>query len=308
MRSKKRKKQEQEQEHEDLGRWLVSYADFITLLFAFFVTMYAISRVDSAKLGSAVESLQRALGSVIAVQNPQHNPGVFVVNLPQRVHITPIEGGKGYPSKSEIENFEKLIQEIKTNMKGLSQYGNQKRADLGKGDTGSELQDMGNDLRSLSEDQIRFIIEKRGLVIRVSERLFFESGDASIRPEFIPMLNVLAKAFENIPNHIRVEGHTDSVPINTPKFPSNWELSTARATTIVRYLLANYSLRQERLSATGYAEFHPIESNRTREGRLQNRRVDFVVMSNREMEDEPQAFPPVVKPSEKTVPSTQDPV
>jgi chemotaxis protein MotB len=306
MRSKKRKKQEQE--HEDLGRWLVSYADFITLLFAFFVTMYAISRVDTAKLGSAVESLQRALGSVIAVQNPQRSPGVFVANLPQRVHITPIEGGKGYPSKSEIENFEKLINEIKTNMKGLSQYGNPKNCDLGKGGTGNELQGMGNDLRSLSEDQIKFIIEKRGLVIRVSERLFFESGDASIRPEFIPMLNVLAKAFENIPNHVRVEGHTDSVPINTPKFPSNWELSTARATTIVRHLLANYSLRQERLSATGYAEFHPIESNRTRAGRLQNRRVDFVVMSNREMEDEPQTFPPAVKPSEKMETSPQDPV
>ena len=137
---------------------------------------------------------------------------------------------------------------------------------------------MGNDLKSLTGDQIKFIIEKRGLVIRVSERLFFESGDASIRPEFIPMLNVLAKAFENIPNHIRIEGHTDSVPINTPKFPSNWELSTARATTIIRYLLANFTLKQERLSATGYAEFHPIESNRTPEGRLQNRRVDFVVI------------------------------
>ncbi len=304
MRARKKKKREEE--HENLERWLVSYADFITLLFAFFVTMYAISRVDTAKLGSAVESLQRALGSVISVQNTQRNPGVFVANLPQRLHITPIEGGKGYPSKAEIENFEKLIREIKTNMKGLPQYGpeNQKRGGLGKG----EFQEAGSDAKALSEDQIKYIIEKRGLVIRVSERLFFESGDASIRRDFTPMLNVLARAFENVPNHIRIEGHTDSVPINTPKFPSNWELSTARATTIVRYLLANFDLKQERLSATGYAEFHPIETNRTPEGRLQNRRVDFVVMSNREMEDEPQAFTPGVKPAEKTEPATQDPV
>jgi len=303
MRSKKRKKHEEE--HENMDRWLVSYADFITLLFAFFVTMYAISRVDGEKLGSAVQSLQRALGSVIAVQSTQRNPGVFVANLPQRLQITPIDGGKGYPSRSEIENFEKLVKEIQTKMQGLSQQGkgNQKAGDLGKG-----LEDTGSDFRSLNADQIKFIIEKRGLVIRVSERLFFESGDASIRSDFTPMLNVLAKAFENVPNHIRIEGHTDSVPINTPKFPSNWELSTARATTIVRYLLGNFNLKHERLSATGYAEFHPIESNRTSEGRLQNRRVDFVVMSNKEMEDEPQGPSPLVKPSEKMEPSTQDPV
>jgi len=301
MRTKKKKKRDEE--HENLERWLVSYADFITLMFAFFVTMYAISRVDTAKLGSAVESLQRALGSVIAVQNTQRSPGVFVANLPQRLHITPIEGGKGYPSKAEIENFEKLIKEIKTNMKGLSQYGpeGQKRGSLGK-------EHAGSDEKALSEDQIKYIIEKRGLVIRISERLFFESGDASIRRDFVPMLNVLARAFENVPNHIRIEGHTDSVPINTPKFPSNWELSTARATTIVRYLLANFDLKQERMSATGYAEFHPIETNRTPEGRLQNRRVDFVVMSNREMEDEPQAFSPNAKPPEKMEASPQDPV
>ena len=328
MRTKKRKKHEEE--HENAERWLVSYADFITLLFAFFVTMYAISRVDGQKLGSAVQSLQRALGSVIAVQSTQRNPGVFPANMPQRLQITPIDGGKGYPSKGEIENFEKLVKEIQTKMQGLSQQGkgNQKRGDLGKGDIAKGdigkgdlsrgdigrgdaekgLEAMGNDLKSLSGDQIKFIIEKRGLVIRVSERLFFESGDASIRPDFIPMLNVLAKAFENVPNHIRIEGHTDSVPINTPKFPSNWELSTARATTIIRYLLANFKLKQERLSATGYAEFHPIESNRTSEGRLQNRRVDFVVLSNKEMEDEPQGPSPLVKPSEKMEPSTQDPV
>jgi chemotaxis protein MotB len=323
MAGKKRKKHEEEQENNE--RWLVSYADFITLLFAFFVTMYAISRVDGQKLGSAVESLQRALGSVVAVQSTQRNPGVFPANMPQRLQITPIDGGKGYPSKEEIENFEKLVKGIQTKMQGLSQQGKGKekigdigkgdiakgdigKGDIAKGDTGKGLEAVGNDLKSLTGDQIKFIIEKRGLVIRVSDRLFFESGDASIRPDFIPMLNVLVKAFENIPNHIRIEGHTDSVPINTSKFPSNWELSTARATTIIRYFLANFNLKQERLSATGYAEFHPIESNRAPEGRLQNRRVDFVVLSNKEMDDEPQAPSPFVKPSEKVEPSTQDPV
>ena len=141
-------------------------------------------------------------------------------------------------------------------------------------------------------NQIKIIIEKRGLVIRISERLFFDSGDASIRREFIPVLDMLARTLEKVPNHIRIEGHTDSVPINTPRFPSNWELSTARATAIVRYLLTNFEYGAERLSATGYAEFHPIESNKTPEGRLQNRRVDFVILSDKEMESEPQAEEP----------------
>jgi len=306
---KKRKKHEEE--HENMERWLVSYADFITLLFAFFVTMYAISRVDGKKLGSAVESLQRALGSVISIQTSQRNPGVFPANMPLRPHITAIEGdSRGGPSKTEIAGFEKLAKEIHTKIQGLSQQGkgNQKlgdvgkgdlakgdigrgdlaRGDIGKGDMGKGIEGKGNDLKSMTGDEIKFIIEKRGLVIRVSERLFFESGDASIRPEFIPMLDILAKAFENIPNQIRIEGHTDSVPINTPKFPSNWELATARATTIIRYLLSNFNLSPETLSAVGYAEFRPVDTNKTPEGRLQNRRVDFVVMSMKEMESEPQ--------------------
>jgi len=363
MRSKKRKKHEEE--HENMERWLVSYADFITLLFAFFVTMYAISRVDGKKLGSAVESLQRALGSVIAVQTTQRNPGVFPAGMPPRVHIVPIDGGKGYPSKGEIENFEKLVKEIQAKMQGLSSQGKGNggkgdlakgdlgkgdvangdigkgdvakgevgkgdvangdigkgniakgdigRGDIGKGDVGKGNVAKGNlgngnDLKSMAGDQIKFIVEKRGLVIRVSENLFFESGDASIRPQFIPMLNVLARSFENIPNHIRIEGHTDSIPINTSRFPSNWELSTARATTIIRYLLSNFNLEHERLSATGYAEFRPIESNKTPEGRLQNRRVDFVILSNREMEDEPEGSPPAVKQPDKIKSSAQDPV
>jgi outer membrane protein OmpA-like peptidoglycan-associated protein len=135
--------------------------------------------------------------------------------------------------------------------------------------------------------QIKFLIDKRGLVMRVPESFFFDSGQASLRPEVIPIINVLGKSLAKIPNHIRIEGHTDSVPIRTPQFPSNWELSTARATTIVRYLLTHFQFNPHRLSATGYAEFHPIAPNTTPEGRLQNRRVDMVILSSGEAETEP---------------------
>ena len=123
--------------------------------------------------------------------------------------------------------------------------------------------------------------------MRVPESFFFDSGQASLRPEVIPIINVLGKSLAKIPNHIRIEGHTDSVPIRTPQFPSNWELSTARATTIVRYLLTHFQFHPHRLSATGYAEFHPIAPNTTADGRLQNRRVDMVILSTGEAETEP---------------------
>jgi chemotaxis protein MotB len=265
-----RKRKKNEEEHESSERWLVSYADFITLLFAFFVTMYAISRVDGKKMGSAVESLQRALGSAISVQMTQRDGGVFLNTQSAAPSVVPVQGGKGHALNAEKETFEKVVKEIKKGVDRLS--------------TGAK--DL-NGLK-LKTDQIKFILEKRGLVIRVSEHLFFDSGHASIRPEFIPMLNVLASAMEGIPNQIRIEGHTDNVPINTSQFPSNWELSTARATTVLRHLLTRFQFSPERLSAVGYAEFRPVDSNDTSETRLQNRRVDFVILSSKEMESEPQ--------------------
>jgi chemotaxis protein MotB len=274
-----RRKKKREEEHENNERWLVSYADFITLLFAFFVTMYSVSRVDGKKMGSAVESLQRALGSVIAVQTTQREPGVFHVNrTPSMVNITPIQGAKGRLS-GEKENFEKLAQEIKKEVDSLPKAKAENTAP--------------------NPNQITFLFEKRGMVIRVSEHLFFKSGDASILPEFSPILDILGRTLEQVPNHIRIEGHTDSIPIHTPKFPSNWELSTARATNVLRYLLTHFHFSPENLSATGYAEFHPIDSNNTSEGRFQNRRVDLVILNSKEMEAEPPAGSSFPSPQEK---------
>jgi chemotaxis protein MotB len=278
----KKKKHEEEQENHE--RWLVSYADFITLLFAFFVTMYSISRVDGKKLGSAVESLQRALGSVVSIQTYQREPGILPsVNTLIPYNISPIEG---IPPTAEARAFEKLAKEIKEGVDKISkgEKGGINSDKEGKGGMNPDKGEKGG----RNSEQIKFILEKRGLVIRISEHVFFKSGDASILPEFTPILDVVANSVKKIPNHIRIEGHTDSVPIKTAKFPSNWELSTARATSIVRYLLTNFEFAPARLSAAGYGEYYPIESNKTPEGRLQNRRVDFVILSTKEMESEPQ--------------------
>ena len=260
-----KKKKKREEEEENLERWLVSYADFITLLFAFFVTMYSISRVDENKMGSVVESLQRALGSTIFWQeNKKQDPGVFQTSeKPIDVAIVPLSADKGQGR----EDFETLAAEIKKNMEeGQSNNGVQAGVDL---------------------SQLKFIFDKRGLILRFSERFFFDSGDASIRPDIAPMLHIIAQSLEKIPNHIRIEGHTDSIPIRTARFPSNWELSTARATSIVHYLLTHHQFEPTRLSAAGYGEFRPIAPNDSGEGRAQNRRVDIVILSGRERENEP---------------------
>jgi chemotaxis protein MotB len=261
-----RKRKKHEEEHENLERWLVSYADFITLLFAFFVTMYAISRVDEQKLGSAVESLQRALGSLIPVQISQRESGAFT-NKTVSFNPTIIGNVEGQIKTSETESFRRLAEEIQKEVEKLT-------GGVGKNNPPTD-------------SQIQYIIDKRGLVIRVPEAFFFKSGEASIRQEFTPLLTALGKSLTKIPNHIRIEGHTDSVPINTSQFPSNWELSTARATSIVRFLLAYHSLNPSKISATGYGEFRPIAPNKSVDGRMQNRRVDVVVLSTKEGETEP---------------------
>jgi chemotaxis protein MotB len=261
-----RRKRPREEEHENSERWLVSYADFITLLFAFFVTMYAISRVDERKLGSVVDSLQRALGSTMFVQASPLDPGIF--HSTSKPFDVALVSAAEKAQAGVKEDFEKLAADIKKKMEeGIKNTGGQEEVSL---------------------TQLKFIIDKRGLVLRFSERFFFHSGDASIRPEVIPMLNALAQSLEKIPNQIRIEGHTDSVPICTPRFPSNWELSTARATSIIRHFLTHFQFEPNQLSAAGYGEFRPIASNQNADGRTQNRRVDIVILSAKEKETEPE--------------------
>ncbi len=254
-------KKKKPEEHENLERWLVSYADFITLLFAFFVTMYASSRVDEQKMGSAVESLQRALGAVIAVPVPSRQAGVFHdFSNPVQVTIVPIDA----PHSKEVD---KLAQDLKKKIEGPQGKGGKK--------AGAQAY------------QVSFILQERGLVIRVSDQFFFHTGEAAIRPDVLPFLKVLGQTLQGMDNSIRIEGHTDNVPINTVQFPSNWELSTARATTIIRYFITNFQFDPQKLSAAGYGEYRPVAANDTSEGRDQNRRVDVVILNSQEKKNEP---------------------
>ncbi len=156
----------------------------------------------------------------------------------------------------------------------------------GAGEAKKSLGVLKKEIESLVEPEVlkgrvRTRLDSRGLIVSLGEVGFFDSGSDEIKPEGRALLDTLAASLTGLDNQIRIEGHTDNVPIQTARFPSNWELSTARATTIVSYLMTRFRVSPDRLSAAGYAEFRPTASNNTTDGRARNRRVDIVVMDPR---------------------------
>lgn len=238
--------------HVSHDRWLVSYADFITLLFAFFVVLYAFAKEDQRKqvqVSTAIDSAFHALGlfpSSSKAPRDQKNAGsTDDAAMPMNIVM-----GEDVLSPAKVRDDLKQIQ------KDLTQRLSNQVA------THTVSIQMGRD----------------GLVISLREAGFFNSGSATPKPETVETLREIAERLSQTPYDLRVEGHTDNIPIHTGEFDSNWELSTARATHIARMLLELHALPAERLAAAGYAEFHPVAPNSTPEGRSENRRVDLVVL------------------------------
>lgn len=264
--------------HVNHERWLVSYADFITLLFAFFVVLYASAQVDQRKVGKLALAIQAAFQELGAF------PG-YVAQYPLNANealplatLKPTEKQKSIPVPntgtpidavwSDESNLAVLQQELQQALQG-----------------------------EISEHLVALHRENEGLVISLREFGFFDSGSASLKPSALPALDRIASILSVRTCRLRIEGHTDNVPIHTPQIATNWELSTARATELVRLLVLRYSFAPERLSAAGYAQYHPIASNETSQGRSQNRRVDLVIL----------AGPPLRTPAVAPVPSKPSP-
>lgn len=213
-------------------RWLVSYADFITLLFAFFVVMYSAARLDKRRAGQLVTAIQTAF-----LQRG---------SLPPR----PSDAGGTLAGESNTagdEDQSALRSQIEHTFT-------------------TEIANGGLAVRDSAE----------GLVISLREVGFFDTGSDKIKASSVRAFAQLADILQQDGSFIRIEGHTDNVPIHNPRFSSNWDLSTARATATIR-LLIHDGLKPERMAASGYAEYHPIAGNQTPEGRAMNRRVDIVV-------------------------------
>jgi chemotaxis protein MotB len=237
-------KKKKHEEHENHERWLVSYADFITLLFAFFVVMYSVSSVNEGKLRAAADAISQAFNPLVNLSaSPVRIDPKITSQLPNV--ITP--------------DF-KVYQKIKEALE-----------EAGEGLTG----------------KVEVSVEKRGIVIRVAETVIFDTGKAEIREDALDVLGKVGGILADLDNQVRVEGHTDNVPIKTARYPSNWELSTDRASTIVRHFIDRVKMEPSRLSAGGYAEYRPVDGNGSPEGRARNRRVDIVILNEQEAALEP---------------------
>lgn len=257
----RRKKHEEHVNHE---RWLVSYADFITLLFAFFVVMFASSQVDKRKVGKVALAIQVAFQEM----------GIFEVSNTQ----APLSVSEPMPY-SQVQ----MVENVERSSAVGPTLNPTSGAPGAAGGNSARLQaELEKQLApELQRKEINVHRSREGLVISLREIGFFESGSAQLRPGSQETLKKIAGVLQGRAEFMRIEGHTDSIPIHTARFASNWELSTARATEIIRLFITEYGFAPENLAAAGYAEYHPVAPNDTPQNRAQNRRVDVVVLSLR---------------------------
>jgi len=252
----RRKKKHAHVSHE---RWLVSYADFITLLFAFFVVLYSTSQMDKKKLVRVSAAIQGAFQQL----------GVFA--------------GSTQGSEVRIEAAPAGFGQVNSLDSGLM-TDSMHNTGAGSGGQGLDLVKLKKDLEEALGDQIkRHEIDMRvtpeGLVVSLSEVGFFNSGDAELLADGQSTLTRIAQILNDKGFMVRVEGHTDDMPIHNARFRSNWELSTARATQVVSLLVERHGFDPRQISAAGYSQYRPVASNDTEEGRKMNRRVDLVIVA-----------------------------
>ncbi len=250
--------------HENHERWLVSYADFITLLFAFFVVMFATSHTDKAHAKAVSEAIKKALDhgalqtQLAAVlgnsadkpekgKTVQHGPGGVRTKLVQK-ESNPLEAA---PLTSAMKVLTDNLHE------------------------------------EIAAGNIHLKLEARGLVIGLQTAAFFPSGGDGVAADAYPSIAKLAAVLNKVPNALRLEGHTDSIPISTARFQSNWELSAARGIAMLRLLSGKYGVDSQRMAVVGYADNAAVDSDATEQGRERNRRVDIVIVSDFGMRAEP---------------------
>ncbi|ADE10801.1 flagellar motor protein MotD [Sideroxydans lithotrophicus] len=235
-------------EHDNHERWMVSYADFITLLFAFFVVMYGISSVNEGKYKVFSVSVNQAFGA-----NGKAGEG-------NAIHL----------SEQEMY-FKSLVDRRNARLAEIQRKQNESMQNLAKDLNASMASFVKNGQMNVSQTG-------RGVELEINASALFKQGEADIEPEALKTLADAAKVLAGNDFAIEVEGHTDNLPISTPKFPSNWELSSARASSVVR-LFIDQGITAKRLKAVGSADNQPVDSNDTPEGRARNRRVTITVLN-----------------------------
>ena len=253
----RKKEPEKPANHE---RWLVSYGDLLTLLFAVFVTLYAMSQADKKKVEEVSASIQQAFNVVNVGSGAARRPAIIdngktalIPELTSRPVAPPVRTpgttrGKTLAGENDFRAMKATIDAYL--------------------------------LKTGGRDKVSVTIGQRGLVVSLKEAGFFDSGSAVLKGGSAELLGVIADVFQSYTNRCRVEGHTDDVPIGGGRFASNWDLSAARATGLVKELVRSYGVEPSRISATGYGEYQPLADNTSAVGRAKNRRVDIVIMSS----------------------------
>ncbi|HWQ42723.1 MAG TPA: flagellar motor protein MotB [Desulfosporosinus sp.] len=283
------RKREHEADKENGERWMLTYLDLITLLMIFFVVLYSMSKVDAQKFQAVAESLNKALGGgtpakMELASNPS-GPSLFEAGTPSSQATVP---GKGTDPNNTTytdpaaSSANKNTTQGNTDAENLSI--NKIKAKLDKFAVDNNIQTT-----------LVSSIEERGLVVSIQETLLFESGSAVITAQSRDILDKISTVLAPEPNQLKVEGHTDNLPIHTAQFPSNWELSVIRATNVVQILQSD-GITPDRLSAAGYGEYRPISSNNTDAGRGKNRRIDLIVLRSKYDLTEPSNQTPVATP------------
>ncbi len=243
------------EEHENLERWLVSYADFITLLFAFFVVMYAISSINEGKYRVLSDTLTSAFKTV-----------------PKTVRPVQV-GNEGMSGDPPLRPNEQAQPGVRSTLDLLQRTARDNALT-------QIADDFEQALAPLIEDAlINVTRDDLWVEIEINTSILFASGVAELEVEAIPVLARIAAILKRYPNYIQVEGFTDNLPINTVVFPSNWELSAARAASVV-HVFMNNGVEPERMAAIGYGEYRPVADNATVEGRRRNRRVVLVILAD----------------------------
>lgn len=243
------RKKAPEPEKENSERWLLTYSDLITLLMVFFVVMFAISNVNAQKMQAVANSLSQ----VLTGKSPEilDTMGPSVIEGQAGVKI---QGASKDPGQGELETVRQQVAEYIKKQEILS--------------------------KGLSENVV-ILQQERGLVISLKDTLLFSSGSAVLTPQAREIIYAVGKTLTSIPNYVRVEGHTDNLPIHTAQFPSNWELSVLRATNVAHVLIEQSGLDPERVSASGYGEYRPLVPNTDAHSRSMNRRVDIVILKQK---------------------------
>ncbi|ANB02810.1 flagellar motor protein MotD [Ectothiorhodospira sp. BSL-9] len=263
--AKRRKKHEDHVNHE---AWAIPYADLLVLLLAFFVVMYAISSVNEGKYRVLSESLVNAFGTPpravdpIQVGEPTRAPRPAILETPPLT--APIE------MPEMTRSLESMLADV--DVEGLAE------AVAGINFMADEISEA---MRPLIEaGMIDVGRDRLWIEVQINTSILFASGSANLASEAVPVLETLAEILSRFPVRVHVEGHTDNIPISSPVYPSNWELSSGRAATVVN-LLARNGLDPDQMAAIGFGEYRPIATNETPEGRRDNRRVNIVILAGK---------------------------